>query len=160
MTKTGKIVMKSFRGPHERVRTPVGTRSRTKQAFKDECDINLIIKRQQEGVPGTHFNAKEPKFGDFSEGTDLKSAIDGVQQAREDFAKLPASVRAAAGNKPEQMLAMMEDEKGQLMLQEAGLELGLAADLETLKTAHIEDQRAQLSKDLQELEVPKKVDKA
>lgn len=108
-----------------RVRTPVGERSRTKQSFADDCDINRIVKRHERGEPITHFNAKHPTFGDFTEGQNLKEAMDSVFRAKEEFAELPARVRSAANNSPVQLLRMLDDPGGRMFLQKSGLELGI-----------------------------------
>jgi len=103
--------------------TPVGEHSKTKQAMKDECDINTIIKRHSDTGHLTHINPSEPQFGNFASPYDLKSAIDAVHQAQERFQTLPAEIRAAAQNNPVQFLEMLEDPDGQADLVEAGLGL-------------------------------------
>ena len=110
----------------ERVRTPVGTRSRTKQSFMDQTDINLIMKKFGRTGVLEHTTHKEPQYGDFTMSVDLQEAIELVKTAQEKFMGLPAEVRFAAGNSPVQYSEMLASEEGAMMLQEAGLPLGLA----------------------------------
>lgn len=104
-------------------RTPVGTLSRTKQSDKDNCDINLIVKRHASTGHVSHLNPAAPQFGDFTGAGDLKTAMDQVAAAEDRFMELPPEVRRAADNDPFQLLAMLESEQGQTELEEAGLVL-------------------------------------
>ena len=66
---------------------------RTKQAFKDSCDINKILKKAQ--VTGSLAFAEkygEQVFGEF-EGYDLLEAYGKLEKANEIFAALPSEVR-------------------------------------------------------------------
>lgn len=76
---------------------------RTKQSFKEECDINSILKKfERTGVvPG---NAKTPKYGDFSEGTTYQEALNLVITAEQQFASLPARARERFQNDPAKFL--------------------------------------------------------
>jgi len=105
--------------------SPVGERSRTKQAHKDECDINLIIKRHADTGAISHLNPQAPRFGDFATPYDLKSAIDAVNEAAHTFEQLPAEVRQAAANSPVQFLEMLEDDDGRDELAAAGLDISV-----------------------------------
>lgn len=109
----------------ERVRTPVGEVSRTKQSFRDECDVNLIVKNHGRNGVVSHFNGAEPSFGDYTEAVDLKAAMDRVFEANETFASLPSAVRRVAGESPVEMLAMLQDPDGANDLVDAGLDLEL-----------------------------------
>lgn len=71
--------------------------SRTKQSFRNECDINLIMKKFAK-VQGTEFLTRfngyvGGQFGDFSTVTDYRSAIEQVRSAEDVFMRLPAVVR-------------------------------------------------------------------
>ncbi len=103
--------------------SPVGESSRTKQAHKDECDINLIIKRHQHTGAISHLNPNAPRFGDFATPYDLKSAIDAVNEASATFEALSADIRAAAQNSPVQFLEMLDQEDGRAALADAGLDI-------------------------------------
>lgn len=72
---------------------------RTQQQFKDECDINTIVKRFRltGQVP---VMVRVPQYGDFDTVTDFKSAMDAVSAARDSFLAMPAEVRARFKNDP------------------------------------------------------------
>lgn len=82
--------------------------SRTKQAHKEECDINNIVKKAlRNGVlPNAPPN---PQYADLSEAVDYREAIHVVQRAQEQFAQLPALTRARFGNDPAAFLQFASD---------------------------------------------------
>ena len=89
-SKDIKLVVRQSLGFRLKERMPVtldcGTESRTKQAFKDEVDINRIVAKFQDGViPVT--NSLEPQYGD-SPTLDLKEALDAVFIAKGEFDSL------------------------------------------------------------------------
>jgi len=86
----------------KRVRKEFNLKSRTKQAFKDECDINVIMRRFKK-VCGTEFLEKFAgytggEFGDFSNVVDYRSAIEQVRAAEAVFGALPAILRKRFDN--------------------------------------------------------------
>lgn len=68
---------------------------RAKQAFKDECDINMILKRHKAGATSTHVNQNAGRYADVSEVGDYRSAIERVRAADKFFAGLSDKVRGA-----------------------------------------------------------------
>lgn len=100
---------------------PSESSSPTKQAFKDQCDINKILERWNQGQQITHINPKQPLYGDFTEAIDLQDSIDRVNLAQDAFAKLPAAVRSWANNDPVQFLELVMDPKNEEALVEMGL---------------------------------------
>ncbi len=101
--------------------TNCGTQQRTKQSFKDDCDVNLIVKRHASTGLWSHLNPTMPSYGDFSGVVELQDAIATVEAAELDFDALPAAVRAACNNDPVQFLMEVNDVDGVLALAEAGL---------------------------------------
>lgn len=87
----------SFEGP-----------GRTKQSFKDECDINRIMGRY--AVTGTldFVNQREARFEDVSE-VDFQSAMQLVAESREAFMSLPSTIRSRFNNDPGKLLGFLED---------------------------------------------------
>jgi len=49
--------------------------SLTRQSFKDECDVNLIVKRYTETGMINHIPRRTPEYGDAPEGDFLEAAI-------------------------------------------------------------------------------------
>lgn len=104
-----------------RVRTPVGTVSRTKQSFKDDCDINKIVARHSRTGLWEHVTAREPHYGDFSQATDLHTAMEQVLAAQDAFDALPSAVRALCKNDPEVLLRALASPEETAELYDAGL---------------------------------------
>jgi len=108
-------------GERRQVITPVGTRSRTKQANRSETDINLMVARYKKTGTFANINMREPRYGDFSEAISLEEAFHQVENANREFMKLPAAVRALAQNDPITLLEMLADEGATAALVKAGL---------------------------------------
>lgn len=94
--------------------------SRAQQSFKDECDINEIVRRfgLTGELPG---DFKMPQSGDFTFVTDYKSALDMVRAADEEFRRLPAEVRDRFMNDPGRLIEFVEDEKNRVEAEKLGL---------------------------------------
>jgi len=90
-----------FRSPY-RVRTQLHftSPSRTKQSFRDECDINHILKRWERDGVISHFNRFEGSYGDFSNFGDYHESINQVNRAQEMFMSLPSKIRSQFNNDP------------------------------------------------------------
>jgi len=96
--------------PRMRVSTTFTDRSRTKQEFLDECDINKLLARyRDQGVP-PRTNPNQPQWGDFN-AFDLQDAMNQVIQAEEAFADLPSHIRARFDHDPVQLLEWVHDPK-------------------------------------------------
>lgn len=104
------------------VYTPVGTDNPTQQHFKDQCTVSKIVKRfQTTGIIAS--NSREPLYGDFSQATDLHTAMNLVIEAETSFMALDAHIRAAADNDPQKFLEMLATDEGCEKLRAEGLEL-------------------------------------
>lgn len=64
----------------------------TRQEFRDEADINVLLKRY--GV-GSGPPLRDPIYGEVDYDLDLMGAYTAVRQAREAFQRLPQDVREA-----------------------------------------------------------------
>lgn len=96
--------------------------SLTQQHFKDECDVNRIMKRYEEtGSWGEQQTNVRPQFGDFSTEFDFRQAQETVIRAAEAFDALPARVRKRFNNDPAELLDFLGDEKN----REEAIFLGL-----------------------------------
>lgn len=71
----------------------------TKQSFKDECDINVIVKRFGIGydIPSSF---RLPQFGDFTGLDSFEDAANAIAVANEQFDMLPAAIRSRFSNDP------------------------------------------------------------
>lgn len=93
----------------------------TKQSFKDECDINSIVKKALKSglLPDGNVN---PIYGDFSDVKDYQEGLNVVLRAEAQFNALPAHVRNKFQNDPAKFLEFANNpENGREMV-----ELGLA----------------------------------
>lgn len=85
----------------------VKTPSLTKQSFRDETDVNLIVKRFT--VTGEIPQVTAPTFQSFGDIFDYQSALNAVIEARDSFMAMPAEVRARFGNDPQQFVEFCSD---------------------------------------------------
>lgn len=84
---------------HSNPVSPHGGISLTDQQYLDECDINRILKTY--GATGKlPVTIKSGVSGDFSELGDFQSCLDKINRAKDEFAALPAELRARFGNDP------------------------------------------------------------
>ncbi|AXH77992.1 MAG: internal scaffolding protein [Microviridae sp.] len=82
--------------------------SRTKQEFKDECDINMIMRRyQRSGIFPVGVGVGT--YGDFSEVGDYLQAQETVSRAKAQFAGLPSTVRDRFRNDPRVFLDFVQN---------------------------------------------------
>lgn len=94
--------------------------SRTQQQFKDDADVNVIIKKY--GTTGINpFVRQDGYYADLTEVPDLQTALSAVKKAEEAFQSLPSQVRERFGNNPDLMINFLRDEKN----TEEGIKLGL-----------------------------------
>lgn len=117
-----------FYRKHKRVFAPVGTRSRTKQSHKDECDINNILRQYQRTGIITHVRNARGTYEDLPSGVDFQAAMNTILEAEAAFENLPAAVRDHFANDPQRFLAAFQDEKQRPALEEFGL-IGKRPDL-------------------------------
>lgn len=87
----------------------------TQQHFKDECDINYLLKHYND-IP-----APPPVYADCSQYSDLQSAIDMVHAAGEDFQNVPSEIRARFSNNPVDFFNFCNDPQNYEELVNLGL---------------------------------------
>lgn len=84
--------------------------SMTQQQFKDETDINTIVRRF--GLTGELPNGiNMPRSGDFTDAPDFQTAMNLIRQAEEAFLEIPGEIRARFDHDPAKVIAFLEDEK-------------------------------------------------
>lgn len=102
--------------------------SMTKQAFKDECDINNIVRKFEQTGVLDHVNQAAAKglYQDLPDGLDLQAGLNMIAQAEAAFMALPAAARAEFNNDP---VAFVEAFNNPTEAnQELFIKLGLATD--------------------------------
>lgn len=94
--------------------------SMTVQSEKVDADINTLVKRF--GLVGTMpANPRVPMYGDFSNLTDYRSALEAIRQADASFMELTPEVRSRFLNSPQKLLEFCADERN----REEAVKLGL-----------------------------------
>lgn len=94
--------------------------SRAHQSFKDECDINTILRRFK--ITGElPSGVRMPTYEDFTEVYDFHSAANAIAEANEAFDAMPAHVRARFKNDPAEFVAFCSDERNRSEAEKLGL---------------------------------------
>ena len=116
-----KLLIRSRYSPRERKGLSFkGTRSRTKQSFAKEADINNIMAQYVKTglMPQGHV---KPSYGDFSSGDDFRSVMDRILIAEAEFGRLPSDIRKRFLNDPAELLNFLSDPNN----EEEAITLGL-----------------------------------
>lgn len=95
--------------------------SKTKQSFKQECDINTILGNYRTQGFTNHINLNRPVYGDFAGEADYLEAMTSIIRANEVFDALPARIRARVENDPAKLIAFVADPDNEAELRELGL---------------------------------------
>ena len=94
--------------------------SLTQQHFKDETDINNILR--QFNITGLLPDQPlSPKYGDFTGIGDYHGALNAVIAAEDQFMALPATLRARFENDPAQLIDFLADENNRSEAEKLGL---------------------------------------
>ena len=92
----------------------------TQQHFKDECDINNILR--QFNITGLLPEAPlSPRYGDFTGIGDYHSALNQVIAAENEFMRLPAQIRSRFENDPAKLIDFLEKSEN----KDEAIKLGL-----------------------------------
>ncbi len=100
--------MSQYYGQHGKPYTPTYKDGRTKQSFKDECDINRILNRAQKTGTISHLANRGGEYGDFS-SFDFFDAQTKLAKAREIFDELPSEMRREFENTPAKFFEFCND---------------------------------------------------
>lgn len=94
--------------------------SMTQQSFKDEADINTIVRRF--GLTGQlPQDLQMPVSGDFTGISDYHTAMNMVLAAQDEFLRVPPDVRARFQNDPAQLMAFLDDPANRAEAESLGL---------------------------------------
>ena len=108
--------------------------SLAQQHFKDECDINNILR--QFNITGLLPESPiSPQYGDFTGIGDYHTALNKVIAAQDEFDSLPAQIRARFDNDPASLIEFLNDEANRPEAEVLGLvNKGAAEVVEAPKT--------------------------
>ncbi|QCQ84759.1 internal scaffolding protein [Blackfly microvirus SF02] len=96
--------------------------SRTRQEFKDECDINTIMMQYETTGTISHFNDGMPSYLDLTQyPTDLQGTLEALKAAEDSFMRLPAHIRREFENDPVSFVGFAEDPSNLDKMREWGL---------------------------------------
>lgn len=118
MTKRNPM---GFHRPHGRVQTDCAGESRTKQSFKNECDINRILRQFYRTGLVSHVSKRQGYYGDFIGAGTYHDALNLIHEARDMFLELPAKIRAEFDNDPAKFLDFVHDPENEEQMREMGL---------------------------------------
>ena len=134
-----KILIRSRFSPRRRVSIDFsGTKSRTKQAFAKEADINNIMRQYIKTGLMPEGTAK-PSYGDFSDGSDFRSVCDRILIAEAEFGRLDADIRKKFNNNPADLLDFLANPANEA----EGIELGLIPGTNGVVTKDTEAEEAE-----------------
>ena len=106
--------------PTKRVQITFPPKGRTKQSFKDECDINKILAKYQKTGAIAHVNKHGAEYG-FATSLDFTGAMLLIKQAQNMFDGLPSSIRNRFANDPAQFLDFVQDANNEKEMRTLGL---------------------------------------
>jgi phage internal scaffolding protein len=120
-TENNKPVFRTAYGPK-----PVSnidfskTTSRTKQSFKDECNINKIIAKFHKTGVIDHLNKYQGRYEDC-DGTEFRDAMEKIAKASTMFEELPSSIRTQFENDPAKFLDFTTNPENLEEMRDMGL---------------------------------------
>ncbi|WNK13403.1 MAG: internal scaffolding protein [Microvirus sp.] len=106
--------------PHPKLDCSLAGPSKTKQSFKDECDIQTIMSKFQRTGLLDFVNKRAPHYGDVT-GINFDDAMDRVIRGREFFADLPSSLRDQFDNSPGEFFEFIANPANAEAMAELGL---------------------------------------
>lgn len=99
-----------------------GSKYKTKQSFKEQCDINRIMRKYNDTGMLDHLSKHQLDYtGLFTVPKDAQDAMERVAVAREAFERLPSHVRAKFQNDPGKFYNYATDEANYDGLVQLGL---------------------------------------
>lgn len=118
-----KVIRHAFSGHEPREYAITSDKpSLTRQEFKEECDINVILARYQASGEIDFLNKHAPQYMDTT-AVDFQTAMETVANAQSAFNDLPSHVRDRFQNDPAQLLDFVHQDAN----REEAIKLGLIA---------------------------------
>lgn len=94
--------------------------------FKDECDINTLLKRYK--ATGSFYSIEQltkakrrPIFDDFSGIPDYQESLNKMNEALALFGDLPLNIRQRFHDSPVELLAFLQDENNRAEAESLGI---------------------------------------
>lgn len=118
--------------PHKRIQLECLDASRAQQHMRDECNINLIMRKFEKTGALDHLNTHNGDYGDYTSYNGYHDAMNIVSEANEMFASIPSKIREQFKNDPSIFLQFAQDPTNVDQM----IDLGLATSIQ--KEASIE----------------------
>jgi phage internal scaffolding protein len=106
--------------PHKKYVFNTVGESLTQQHFKDECDVINIIKKHDRNGIIEHVQRGQARYGDFSEVTGYREALDLVRDAQDEFMTIPSDIRKKFDNDPGKFYEFVSNPDNKEELKEMG----------------------------------------
>ncbi|WNK12446.1 MAG: internal scaffolding protein [Microvirus sp.] len=106
--------------PKSRISITFPTLGRTKQSFKDECDINTIMAQYMRTGILDNLNKRPPRYIDAS-GIEFQASMQLIADAKQAFSALPSQLRDRFHNDPARFLHFLDNPEN----REEAIKLGL-----------------------------------
>lgn len=119
---------------HKRVVSPKG-KEPAQQQFKEDCDINSIMRRFQKTGAIDHVSKYQPTYG-FASPQTYHDSMNVITYAQSMFNDLPSSVRDEFSNNPQAFLEFVQDPANADRARELGIALSPEA---AVKAAELQD---------------------
>lgn len=107
----------------KRVYTENNKPSKTDQQYKDQVEVNYILRKYQKTGILSHVQQMQGQYTDVSQIPDLHEALLKVELAEKSFMQLPSEVRKMMNNDPTQLIEFLQNPAN----DEKAIELGLKA---------------------------------
>lgn len=113
--------MRSAYYPHDRVQLTCLDKSRTKQSFEGETNINNIMRKYEKTGLIEHLNTHRGDYGNFLGYEDYHASLNRIRAAGESFMSLPPRIRTKFDNDPGKFMSFAQDPANLDELVEMGL---------------------------------------
>lgn len=114
------VGIRSSSSPRVRVGHSCIDPTRAKQQFKEQSDINYILRNYEKTGILSNVNIKEPQYG-FVPSFDFREALETIGNAHNSFMQLPADLRREFENDPAKFVDFVSDPNNSDRLVELGL---------------------------------------
>lgn len=100
---------------------PKNEPSKTQQSFRDQVDVNNIMKKYEQTGEIYHKARQQGVYADLTKIRSYEESLLQIKQAESAFASIPAHIRARFQNDPAQLLKFLQDKNN----YDEGVQLGL-----------------------------------
>ena len=114
------------------------------QQFKEDCDVNTIMRRYNKTGLIDHVKTHQPEYG-FATPKQYHDSMNLIARAESMFNDLPSELRNEFHNNPQAFLEFVQDPKNAERANELGIPL---SDKAAAKAAQIAEEAAQAASEL------------